>query len=103
VQLLKYLGLPELTNEQTEKLCLKAETTARKYVQSKISKKAIETFDINVEAQGTKPIILAIDVNIALSPSVKNLDVQKLANESIQEAFKFAEEYLRELKCHSQK
>lgn len=97
------MGIPELTTEQVEELCSIAEYAARKYVLSKVPQKKIEKMDIIAEANGTRPVTLTIDVDIALSPSIENLDVQKLVDEAVKEAFASAEKYLRKLKCHSPK
>lgn len=97
------LGIPELTSEQIEKLCSIAEETARKHVLSKIPKKRIEILNISAEAEGTKPLTLTVDMDIALSPIMKEYDAQKLIDKATKEAFTAAETYLRELKCHSQK
>lgn len=97
------LDLPELTNEQIEELCTLAEENARRYVLSKVASKRIETLNISVEANGTKPVVLTVDIDITLSPLLKNHDVQKLVDKAVKEAFKEAEKYLGELKCHSKK
>jgi len=100
--LLEHIGIPELTSEQTKQLCVIVEEAARKYVYSQISKKNIEALNISVELEGTKPVTLAVDVDIDLSPLMENL-AQKLADEAMKEAFSSAEKYLRELACRSQK
>lgn len=97
------LGIPELANEQLEELCTLAEEAARKHVLSKVPSKRIETLDISVEVEGITPLNLTINVDMQLSPLMKDFDVQKLANEAIQEAFTLAEEYLKEFACHSKK
>lgn len=97
------LGIPELNSEQIEELCSIAEEAARKYVLSQVPPKRIDTLDISVEAEGTKPLKLTVNVDIALAPSMKDSDVQKLVDEAVKEAFTSAEKYLRELTCHSQK
>jgi hypothetical protein len=103
VEFVEELGLPELTSEQIEELCAIVEEAAREYVLSKVSSKRIETLNVSVEAEGAKPVMLTVDVDIALSPLMKNFDVQKLVKEAMEEAFKDAKKYLRELACHSQK
>jgi hypothetical protein len=92
------LGILELTSEQIEELCLIAEETARKSILSKVSQKRIETLNVSVEADGTKPVSLAIDLDIALAPTLKDFDVKKLVDEAVKAAFAAAEKYLRELK-----
>ena len=96
------LGLPDLTNKQIEQLCSIAEEAARKHILSKVPSKKVETLNITAEAQHTKPLQLAIDVDITLSKSLKNYDAQKLCNDAVQKAFTTAEEYLRKLTCHTQ-
>lgn len=97
------LGIPELNSEQIEELSSIVEKTAREYVLSKVSPKRIETLNISVETEGTKPVTLTVDVDVSLSPLMKDFDVQKLVDEAVREAFTSAENYLRELKCHSKK
>lgn len=97
------IGIPELKSEQVEELCSIVEKTARQYVLSKVSPKRIEALNISVETEGTKPVRLTVDIDVSLSPLMKKFDVQKLVDEAIKEAFTSAENYLRELKCHSKK
>ncbi|MEM3699362.1 MAG: DUF3194 domain-containing protein [Candidatus Bathyarchaeia archaeon] len=97
------LGIPELTSEQIEELCTVAENAAREYVTSKVSLKRIETLNISVEVEGTKPVTVTIDIDVVLSPLMKNFDVKGLAEEAVKEAFASVDKYLRALKCHSQK
>jgi hypothetical protein len=96
------VGIPELTSEQIEELCLIAEKAAREHVLSKVPSKKIEALDISAEAEGTKPVALRVDVAVTLSPSMGNFNVQKLVDEAVREAFSSAEKHLRELTCHSQ-
>jgi hypothetical protein len=97
------LGIPELSSEQIEELCLIAEKAAREHVLSKIPSKKIQTLDISAEAEGTRPVVLRVDVAVTLSPSMMNFNVQKLVDEAVIEAFVSAEKHLREIACHSQK
>jgi hypothetical protein len=100
---LQELGLPELTAEQVEQLCIIAEAAARKNVLSKIPSKKIETLDISAEAEGSKPLRLTVDVNIVLAPDVQGLSVKEISEEAVKQAIVSAEKYLRELACHSHK
>ena len=97
------LGLPELTSEQIEELCTIAEEAAREFVLSKVPSKRIETINISVEAEGSKPMTFTVDIDIVLSPLMKDFNVQKLVDEAVKEAFTSIEKYLRKLSCHSQK
>lgn len=92
------IGIPELTPEQVEELCEIAEKSAREYILSKLSPRRISTLNITVDTEGSKPITVNVDVEITLSPLMKNYDVEKLANEATREAFVSIEKYLRELK-----
>lgn len=97
------LGIPELNSEQIEELCSIAEKAARKYVLSKVSPKRIEALNVSVETEGAKPVTLTVEVDVSLSPLMKNFDAQKLVDEAVKEAYASAEEYLRELTCRSRK
>jgi hypothetical protein len=103
VKYVEELSIPELTSEQIEELCSIAEETARRSVLSKVMQKKIETLNISVEAEGTKPLNLVVDVDVVLSPIMKDFDVETLTQEAIKTAFAAAEKYLRELKWQSQK
>jgi len=100
---LQELGLPELTTEQVALLCTLAEAAARKHVLSKVPSRKIETLNISAEAEGTKPFRLTVDVEVALSPEIRDFDSKELSDEAVKQAFVSAEKYLRELACHSQK
>ena len=91
------LGLPELTAEQIEALCLTAENAARKHILSKVSSKMVEKLNVSVEADGAKPVNLTVEIDIALSPQTKDLDLDKLVDEAVKEALKVSENYLRKL------
>ncbi|MCL2289046.1 MAG: DUF3194 domain-containing protein [Candidatus Bathyarchaeota archaeon] len=89
------LGLPELTTLQIETLCETAEDTARKHVQSKISPKLIDRLDITVEAQGTKPIDLSIEIDLTLTKDAKNVDATAIVQEAVAQAHLASENFLR--------
>jgi hypothetical protein len=103
VELVKELDIPVLTTEQIEELCLTVEKAARKYVLSKVSPKKIEELNISVETEGAKPVRLNVEVEVILSPLMKEVHVQKLVDEAVKEAFVSAERLLRDLKCRSSK
>jgi hypothetical protein len=92
------LGFPELTTEQIELLCQTAEDTARKFVLSKLSSKDVDRLDISVEAEGTKPITVTVEINLALSPQTKSVDPETLVKEAVSEGQKAAENFLRKIK-----
>ncbi len=63
----------------------------------------IEKLNITVETKGTKPVTILVDVDISLSPLMKNYDVKRLVHQAVKEAFTVAERYLGDLKCRSNK
>ena len=95
--------IPELTLEQVEELCKRAEQVARAYVLSKVSIGRIATLEVSVDAEGIKPITVNIDVTVVLSPLMKDFDVEALTKEATKRAFAIIEEYLRELRCKFKK
>jgi len=100
---LEEIGILELTIEQVEELCEIAEETAREYVLSKVPPRRIPTLNVTVDAEGTKPITINVDVEVVLSPLMKNFDVEKLVKEATERAFASIEKYLRKLSCKSKK
>ena len=92
------LGLPELTTNQLELLSEAVETAAKKHILSKISSKLVETLNIIVETIGEKPVTVAVEVILILSPKVKNVNANLLAKEAVKEAIKTSKAYLRNLK-----
>jgi len=100
---LEEIGIPPLSSEQLEELCELAEKTARKYVFSKIPSRKISTMNVTIEVEGRRPVTVKVDVEITLSPLMRNYDASKLAREATQEAFGSVEKYLRELACKSKK
>ena len=96
-------GIPELTLEQVEELCERAEQAARAYVLSKVSTSRIATLDVSVDAEGAKPVTVNVDVTVVLSPLMKDFDVEALTKEATKRAFAIIEEYLRDLRCTSKK
>jgi hypothetical protein len=91
------LGLPELTTEQVETLCETAESVTRKYIHSKVDSKLIDQIDITVEAQGTKPVDLSVEINLTLNKDAKDIDVNTLVKEAVTQAHLASEQFLRKL------
>lgn len=91
------LGLPELTTEQVESLCQTAEDAARKHIQAKAGSKMVDRLDISVEAEGTKPVNLTVEINLVLNDSAKNVDAEALVKEAVAQAHLASENFLRKL------
>jgi hypothetical protein len=92
------LGIPELTTEQIETLCSIAEGAARKFVLSNVSAKMVDRLDIAVEASGSKPVNVSVEINLVLSGQAKDVDAQMLVKEAVSEAYKSIENHLRKIK-----
>lgn len=92
------LGFPDLTTEQIETLCSTAENAARKHILSKVPLKMVEKLNISVEAEGTKPVNVTVEIDLVLSPKMKDFEANELVKEAVKEAHKASENYLRKLK-----
>jgi hypothetical protein len=92
------LGFPELTTEQIETLCQTAEDAARKVVLGKVSSKMVDRLDISVEADGSKPVNVTVEVDLALTAEAEGVDAEALVKEATNQAHKAAENYLRKIK-----
>ena len=92
------LGFPELTTEQIELLCQTTEDAARKYVLSKVTGKDVDRLDITVEVEGTKPVNVAVEIDLLLSKQTKDIDVEALVKAAVDEAHKATENFLRKIK-----
>ena len=100
---LEEIGIPELTSKQVEELCEIGEKAARDYISSKISERRISALDITIDVEGAKPITVNVDIEIVLSPLMKNYDAKRLVEEAKQKAFNAIEEYLRDIACKSKR
>ena len=92
------LGIPELTTEQIELLCKTAEDAARRYIFSHVSSKQVDRLDISVEADGAKPVNVTVEIDIVLSPQIKEGNAEALVKAAVDEAHKATENYLRKIK-----
>ena len=84
-------------------MCAVAEKAARDYVLSKVPSSRISVLNVTVDAEGTKPVTVNVEVEVTLSPLVKDCDVKRLANEATEKAFVSVEAFLRELARKSSK
>lgn len=102
MKILEEGGIPELTDEQIERLCEVAEEAARKHILSKVPLKRISDFDITVETEGLKPLSVTVEINLELSPLMRNYDAEALAEEAVKKAFEAIDKYLKGLQCKSE-
>lgn len=92
------LGFPELTTEQIEALCSTAENAARNFVLAKVTSKMVDRLDISVEAEGTKPVNVTVEIDLVLSAQAKGVDAEALVKEAVNAGQCAAEKFLRKLK-----
>ncbi len=59
-----------------------------KYILSKVPLKKVEKLDISVEAEGTKPLNLTVNVDLELPQQEKKIDLKMLVDEAVKEALK---------------
>ena len=98
---LEEIGLSELTVEQLEKLCEIGEKAAREHILSRVSARRISTLDVTIDTEGAKPVTVNVEVELTLSPLMRNFNVEKLTEEATEKAFEAINEYLRETACKS--
>ena len=99
MRLLEVYGLPKLNGDQIEDLSQKAEEAARRHILSRVSLSEIEKLDIAVEAVGTKPITVTVDIYLGLAVSLKTYRANELADSAVSEAFKAVEQFLGGFRC----
>lgn len=90
-----------LSSDQLEQLCEIAEEAARDYIKSKIPWRKVSDLNIAVEAGGEGSLTLNVDVEVRLSPLLRDTDVKGLTRGAVDAAFSSAEEFLRKIGCHS--
>jgi len=93
-----FLGQPQrppLSYEEMEKICEIAEEAARKNIMARVPSRGVSDLSISVDLEEAETLNVEVDVEVMLSPLFKNIDVEKLAEESVKAAFEAVEEYLR--------
>ncbi len=50
--------------------------TSQKMVLSKVSSRMVDKLDISVEAEGSKPLKVAVEVDLLLTPEAKDVDAE---------------------------
>jgi len=98
--LLDELGFPELTAEQIELLCQSIEDSVRRHILSQVSDKEVTRLDIAIEVEGTKPINVAVEVDLLLSNQAKTVDVETLVKQAVDTGHVAAQNFLRRCNEH---
>ena len=83
------------TDDEVEQICVAAEEAAKKQILSTVPLKRISDFDVTVEANGDKPLVLNVD--IAIDVTIGDEDLEQLVKDATNAAFKAAEMKVREL------
>jgi len=83
------------TDDEVEQICVAAEEAAKKRILSTVPLKRISDFDVTVEANGDKPLVLNVD--IAIDITIGDEDLEQLVKDATNAAFKAAEIKVREL------
>ncbi len=58
----------------------------------------VEKLDISVEAIGSKPVNVTVEIDLSLTSQARGVDAQTLVKEATNEAHKASENYLRKIK-----
>ena len=90
-----------MSEDQIQTITEIAEKTARDYIHSKMPRRGITDLEITVEAAGSKPLTVTVDVYLNVSRSAMDCDAKQLTSEATQKAFEAVERHLEELKCKS--
>lgn len=93
------VSILELTEDQIQMIAETAEKRARDYINTKLPKRVISKLEIVIEAEGSRPLVFSIDINLRLVPLSRTFDTQRIVNEAFRETFKVIEQNLRELSC----
>ena len=97
------IGVAELTDEQLEELCRIGEGAAKAYIHSRVHEKRITRLDITIEAEGSKPVTVNVEIEIGLSAPIEDADIYQVTKEAAEKALEETNKYLRELSCKSAK
>ena len=100
---MKEIGVAELTDEQLEELCKIGERAAKAFIHSRVHEKKISRLDITIEAEGSKPVTVNVEIEVGLSAPIESVDIYQVAKEAAEKALEETNKYLRELSCKSTK
>ncbi|UCD95930.1 MAG: DUF3194 domain-containing protein [Candidatus Bathyarchaeota archaeon] len=92
-------GFPRLNDDQIEALSQKAEEAARSHILSRISLSQIKKLDIFVEAVGTRPVTVTVDIDLGLVNASEPCRVDEVADSAVCEAFDAVKQFLGGLRC----
>jgi hypothetical protein len=79
-------------------LCKVADRAARGVIFNRLKKSDIAELDITVEVVSEQPLTVNVEVGIALSPSVKEVDVNVLTKEATEKALEAIKRFVSSTK-----
>jgi len=97
----KRLGVHNLSKRQLENLCEIADSTVRAFVFSRVKPRLVEDLEVVVDAEGSGPVTVMVDVILTLKPSAGKVDVGRLVDEAGDQAVQAIESKLKEFSCRS--
>ncbi len=68
-----------------------------------VQKARFERLHITAEAEGPGPLTLAVNVDVGIERSADVFNMQRIADQAVNQVFKSAGNYMRENTCRSQK
>ena len=99
--MLEEMGLPELSLEQKENLCVLVEKAAQDYIKSKTPLGKIQVLDIDVEIEQQGSVTVTVDIELAMDPLMRDRNAEQLVNEATRKALEVADTHLRGVACKS--
>ena len=75
-------------------------TQLEKHVLSKVSSKMVDRLNISVEAEGSKPVNVTVEIELALTPEAKGIDAKTWLKKPLVEAHKASEKLFEKFKMN---
>lgn len=97
-------AISKLSLDELQSVCESAELKIRRFIFSKVASNLVDDLNILVDADASAPASINIEVDLRLSPLVKEVNAAKLVEDAIDHGFLLVEEKTREiLACRSKK
>jgi len=95
-------AISQLTIEELQSVCLAIEKAVRSFVLSKVAAPLVDDLNIVVGVEGQQPVSVDVDVDIRLSPVLRDICLDDLLEAAIDQGFEAGEETAKEiLACRS--
>jgi len=93
----EFIGLPELDESSLKTISLLAEKTIRRYLFSRIPKRAFLNFNLIIEVDFQDGLMINVDIDAVLHPKY-NFDLECLIENAVSKCFIEIENWLRGFK-----